>query len=110
MREDSLYFSSTDEMDILYAKAQTKIDAWCSDRDNIDMLAKSVDSIYLQDLSFRNSRITFIWLGYDYMSYDIEIKIILLGAMNVELGEFNYIEDMDGNYLRVGFDAYHIYI
>ncbi|MCC9042299.1 hypothetical protein LNQ81_06285 [Myroides sp. M-43] len=109
MREDSLYFRSTDEMGILYRRAQKKIDTWCSDGDNIDMLAKSIDSVYLKDLSFRNSRITFIWLGYDYMSYDIEVKIILLGAMNVELGEFNYVEDMDENYQKVGFDEYHIY-
>lgn len=101
-----------EEMRILYAKAQNFIDNWIKLPVNFEKIIQEIDSKYLaniDEINFKNSRITLIWSELDYKVYKVCITIYFLGKNDILLAEFKYFEDMEGEYINNEFYFFEIY-
>jgi len=108
-KKSVIYFRNEAEMQVCYNRARIAVNSWIEKEDNKEYLRKKIEATYLEGLHFKNDRITLIWTNLNYQEYTINIKVIFLSKHNVELGEFVYSEDMEGNPIDDNFYFYHIY-
>lgn len=107
--KNALYFKDESEMQILFHKARLAGDKWMRNSENRIKLTKEIAAVYLEEIHFKNDRITLVWEKTKFDSYMINVKILFLSKNKVELGEFVYSEDMVGNHIDDNFYFYHIY-
>lgn len=107
--KNALYFKDESEMQILFHKARLAGDKWMRNSENRIKLTKEIAAVYLEEIHFKNDRITLVWTKTKFDSYMINVKILFLSKNKVELGEFVYSEDMVGNHIDDNFYFYHIY-
>ncbi|MGG5577564.1 hypothetical protein ACPDHL_09505 [Myroides sp. C15-4] len=92
-----------ENMRALYSKAINFINIWIKQPENIKKIGDEIEPKYLKDINdlrFKNTKITLIWLNRDYENYKVCITIYFFGDSGILLGEFLYFEDMKGNYIE----------
>lgn len=107
--KNALYFKDESEMEMLFHRARLAGDKWMRKTENRIKLTKEIAAVYLEEIHFKNDRITLVWKKTKFDSYMINVKILFLSKNKVELGEFVYSEDMVGNHIDDNFYFYHIY-
>lgn len=107
--KNALYFKDESEMEMLFHRARLAGDKWMRKTENRIKLTKEIAAVYLEEIHFKNDRITLVWKKTKFDSYMINVKILFLSKNKVELGEFVYSEDMVGNPIDDNFYFYHIY-
>lgn len=89
-----------EDMQALYGKARKAIEDWLENEENQKKITDRIAPKYLKslkDLKLKNDTITLIWPGLDYEKYNISVRVFFLGEGDIELVDFHYVEDMEGN-------------
>lgn len=92
-----------EDMQALYGKARKCVVKWLDKEKNKRLVRERIAPKYLKDLKdleLKNDTITLIWSGLDYENYKICVRVFFLGQSGIELVDFHYIEDMNGNQIE----------